>query len=76
MSTDIDRLRADLASLKEARRLGVRRTMFRNGEDQRETEFKSDAEMASAIWDMEREIAQLESAPASRNVVIRSSKGW
>lgn len=71
-----DQLRANLTALKAARYGGVRKVRFHNAGEERETEFKSDAEMAAAILALERDIAFLEGAPGTRTMIVRSSKGW
>jgi hypothetical protein len=65
---DLETLLADLEELKEARRTGVLKIRF----DEREVQFRSDAEIAAAISAIETEI----SGPAPRNVIVRSTKGW
>jgi len=61
-------LNAELESLKSARRSGVLRTRFSD----REVQYKSDAEMRSAIAALENEIA----GGSNNRVVNIRSKGW
>ena len=75
MTVALDLLTANLASLKAARYGGVRKVSFHSAGEERETEFKSDAEMATAILAIEREIALLQGTP-TRTVIVRSYKGW
>lgn len=63
-------LEGQLAALRRARNLGV--SVVRQND--RETRFKSDAEMASAIADLERRISQLRGGRIN-TVRIYSSKG-
>lgn len=76
MNPDVDQLRANLSALKAARYGGVRKVRFMNGGEERETEFKTDAEMAAAIRALELDIATLEGTTGTRTVVVRSTKGW
>lgn len=68
--TDRARLEAILATLLEARFQGVRQIRF--GDE--EITYRSDAEMATVIADIERRIAAFRS-PAVRTIRIQSSKG-
>lgn len=72
---NLETLLSNLAALKAARYGGIRKVRFHNGAEERETEFKSDAEMASAILALERDIALLQGTP-TRTVIVRSCKGW
>ncbi len=71
MATAIE-IQARLDALRALRAEGVRRTKF----DQDETEFRSDAELASAIADLERQLAAAEGKSSIRFVPIRSHNGW
>lgn len=64
-------MQARLEHLHDLRAQGVRKARF--GED--ETEFRSDAELASAIADLERRIAA-ETTPRARMIYPRVSKGY
>ena len=76
MISDVDELRSALSALRSARYGGVRKVRFHSAGEERETEFKSDAEMAAAILALERDIALLEGTSSNRTVIVRSSKGW
>ena len=66
--------RADLAS---ARNSGALRTTFKSGGTERTTEYKSDAEMAAAIADLDRRITNATARGASpRTVSFVTSKGF
>lgn len=54
MST-VEELQLQLEDLKEARRSGLKRVIYEG----RDTTFKSDADMAAAQADLEREIRRL-----------------
>lgn len=69
--TAVADMQAQLEKLRDLRADGVRRAGF--GEDQ--VEFRSDAELASAIADLERRIAA-ETAPRSRMIYPKVSKGY
>lgn len=69
--TAVADMQAQLEELRSLRAQGVRKARF--GDD--ETEFRSDAELASAIADLERRIAA-ETAPRSRMIYPRVSKGY
>ena len=75
MTGQVDSLLVNLAALKAARYGGVRKVRFHSAGEERETEFKSDAEMASAILAIERDIALL-SDTQTRTLIVRSFKGW
>ncbi len=62
-------LAAELAALKKARRSGVRSITIEGFS----TQYASDAEMAAAIADTEREIA---GTTKPRNIIVRATKGW
>ena len=53
---DLERMRALLAALQEARYAGVRSVSY----DGKTVNYGSDAELAAAIGDIERRIAKLE----------------
>lgn len=50
-------LQSQLSTLQAARATGAARVEFVSGESRRVIEYKSDADMASAIADLERRIA-------------------
>ncbi|MBS7544369.1 phage head-tail joining protein [Ancylobacter oerskovii] len=62
-------LQQRLEKLREARASGVRRVRYSDG---REHEYRSDAELASAIADIER---QLSAGAAPKVAYLVSSKG-
>lgn len=70
--TDIATLLRQLEELKDARRTGARRIRFAD----RETEYRSDAELAAAIANLERELAAEQGLARPTSIVIRSNKGW
>ena len=63
-----------LEALREARATGARVVRTRTGGVEKLIEYKTDAEMAAAIADLERRIAA-EARPPVRVTYIRSSKG-
>lgn len=68
--TDLATLESQLAELLAVRHGGARRVKFRD----RETEFQSDAELAAAIADLERRIAEAKGSRV-RTVRFATSKG-
>lgn len=73
METLVD-LQAQLAELRNARASGTARVEFVSGETRRVVEYKSDADLASAIADIERRIAGLSRSPIT-TIRFSSSKG-
>jgi hypothetical protein len=69
---DLATLRVQLDELRAARVSGVSKVVFRD----RETWFKSDADMAAAIRDLEAQIALAEGRPAVRFHTITKDRGW
>lgn len=69
---DLATLRAQLDELKAARASGVSKVRFRD----RETWFKTDTEMASAIRDLEAEIAAADGLPRIKFHTITKDRGW
>lgn len=67
-------LQAQLSKIRTARASGAARVEFVSGETRRVTEYKSDADMAAAIADLERRIAAL-SRPAISTIRFNYSKG-
>jgi hypothetical protein len=63
-------LQARLDALRALRARGIRRVSYQG----QEVEFRSDAEMASAIADLERQVAALSGRRVS-TVYINASKG-
>lgn len=76
--TDIAELLSDLEDLKRARRTGARRVLFGSGPSQREVEYRSDREMATAISTLESEVAALQGTAKPPTVVLRTpaNRGW
>jgi hypothetical protein len=76
---DSSSLRARLSALLEARYSGERRIRYQTNGIEREIEYRSDADLAAAIADVESRIAALEASPTARRVTtvrISSSKGF
>lgn len=59
-----------------ARLSGVARVSIKSPVSQREIEYRSDAELAAALSDIERRIAALNGESAVQVVNIRNSRGW
>jgi hypothetical protein len=67
-----EQLTAQLEALKKARRSGLRRVRFGD----REMEYRSEAEFAAAIRDLENEISAADGAPRRRRYFYpMTSKG-
>lgn len=66
-------LLAALAVLQKARVEGVRRARYSGNGVERETEFRTDAELAAAIADIEKRLA---GPRRMQTVIIRPTKGW
>lgn len=73
---DVVALREELDALERARFMGVRRVQLSSGQSNREVEFRSDAEMRSAILDLQSQIDRLEGGTRPTTFVVRASKGW
>ena len=71
MALSLSELTAARGSLFQARAQGVRRVKDQNGE---EVEYRSDAEMRSALAMIDSQIAAASKRPAS-TIVFRTSKG-
>lgn len=71
MAEDITLLRSQLQRLRNARASGTHRLQI----DGQMTEFRTDAEMASAIADLERRLAAAEGRPPARITYFLTSKG-
>lgn len=72
---DLATLQSLHSALLTARYSGERRVRYRSNEIEREIEYRSDADMAAAIGDLERRIAGL-TGPRVTTVRISSSKGF
>ena len=71
-----EELRADLETLKAARRSGARIITFGHGPSSRTVEYRSDAQLAAAIAAAEQELANATGARPVRGFVVRGEKGW
>ncbi|MBS7545730.1 hypothetical protein KHC19_21760 [Ancylobacter oerskovii] len=58
--------------LQAARASGVRRVEFRD----RTVEYRSDAELAAAIRDLEARIAAAQGQPAVQVHIVTKNRGW
>ncbi len=70
----VEALQVQLADLREARATGARRVRFRDGNVEKDVEYRTDAELAAAIADVERRIAAM-TRPPVRVTYITASKG-
>jgi hypothetical protein len=68
----VEELQGQLATLKAARASGIQKVRYRD----RETWFKTNAEMAAAIRSLESEIAAATDAPGPRVIYVQNSRGW
>lgn len=71
MAETVETLAISLAALREQRASGVRSTRFENDEVQ----YRSDAEIAAAIADLENRIVRLGGQSPVRVTYFKSSKG-
>lgn len=74
--SDPDHLRYLRAKLITQRASGIGRLTVRSPVSQRDVEFRSDAEMAAAIADLDRRIQSLEGGSPVQIVNIRNARGW
>ena len=74
--SDVDQLRFLRAKLITQRASGVGRVTVRSPVSQREVEFRTDAEMAAAIADLDRRIQALQGGSSVQIVNIRNARGW
>jgi hypothetical protein len=72
----VDDLKLKLDALQRARYTGLREVEYLANGVQRRSSYKSDQEMARAIAALETQIAEAEGTPKSKNLVVRSVKGW
>lgn len=72
MSETVEQLREQLAKLQKTRASGASKIEFRD----RSTWFKTDAEMAAAIRDLEERIAKAEGVTRPTIINIRNAGGW
>ena len=70
--TDLTELHTQLSELRAARASGIRRVEMRD----RTVEYRSDAELAAAIRDLETRIAVAEGRPAVSVIRPRSVRNW
>jgi hypothetical protein len=70
MATTLAELQARLEALQKVRATGLRSSQY----DGRSIEYRSDAEIAAAIGDLERQIAAFARRPV-RTIYINSSRG-
>lgn len=74
MAATVDQLRTQLDALRAVRAGGEKRIRLKGPESEQEVEYKTDAELAAAIFDLERQIALAQGAKTN-TVRIHSSKG-
>ena len=74
--TNVAELREQLAELKAARRTGARSISFGAGPSSRTVEYRTDAEFAAAIADLEADLARTTGEQPARSIVVRGEKGW
>lgn len=74
MAASVQDLQVRLDALRAVRAGGEKRIRYRGPNGEQEVEFKSDAELAAAIFDLERQVNAAQGARAS-TVRIFSSKG-
>lgn len=72
MAETVEEMREQLARLRKSRASGASKVVFRD----RETWFKSDAEMAAAIRDLEERIARAEGTTRPTIINVRNLGGW
>jgi len=65
-------LQTQLDALREARASGARRVLTQTNGVKKEIEFRTDAELAAAIADLERRLG----GTAARVVYVKNSKGF
>jgi len=73
--TDLAALQSQLENLRNARAGGISRLSFASPISRREVEYRSDAELAAAIGDLERRIAAQSVSAAPKLVYFNTSKG-
>jgi hypothetical protein len=70
-------LAADLARLRQARASGVLESEFSSANGvSRRVKFRSDAELAAAIADIEGRLAPATGQTPIRSIIVRNSSGW
>ena len=71
----LEELISDRDDLLRHRASGVRSVEYSAGSVSRRTEFRTDREMLSALSDLERRIAEMQSRPAPTTIRFATSKG-
>jgi len=74
MAATVEQLQAQLDSLRAVRAGGEKRVRYRGPNSEQEVEYKTDAELAAAIFDLERQINAAAGGKAN-TVRLFSSKG-
>lgn len=72
---DLATLQTQLETLRANRARGISRLSISSPVTRRETEFRSDAEIAAAIADIERQIAAQTASAAPKLIYFNTSKG-
>jgi hypothetical protein len=75
MAATVEQLQTQLDALRAVRWGGEKRILFKGPNGEQEVEYKSDAELAAAIFDLERQINLASGAGRANTVRIFSSKG-
>ena len=73
MAVDLVEIQARLDALRASRSTGVLEVSFRNGENEQRVRYKTDAEMAAAIADLENQIGGTSGNRPPRSIIIRNS---
>jgi uncharacterized protein YcbX len=73
---DVADLNAQLVALQSARWSGTLSVSYLANGVTRTIQYKSDAQMAAAIADLERRIDELQGVGRVRNIVVRGRRGW
>jgi len=71
---DVAELQAELDALRSARASGVREVEIQTGANRRRVAYRTDAELAAAVADLERQIAG-QAGRRVHTIRIASSKG-
>jgi hypothetical protein len=69
-------LKAQLVALQSARWSGTLGVSYQANGITRTVGYKTDAQMASAIADLEQRIRILEGSRLPRNIAVRGRRGW
>ena len=73
---DADALRAELAQLRRARWGGANTITYQANGVTRTVTYKTDRELAAALTDLERRLAEAEGLAPPRSFRVFSTKGW